>query len=225
MATRAVVFDLWGTLVAIPRAHQSARADRWSARVAARMGVAPERVDELWYDPAAYEKRESGPLRPVLEELAAALGGGADADELLAERVELVREVLVPAAGTIETLEELRRRGLRTGLISNATEDVAIVWPDTVFTPHFDVALFSATAGLLKPDRRIYELACAELGVQPRDCLFVGDGANDELRGAQDVGMTPVLIHPDGEEPPWDDLRDWEGLRVTSIPQVLDLVR
>jgi putative hydrolase of the HAD superfamily len=223
MATRAVVFDLWGTLVALPSVHQPPRADGWSARFAARLGVAPERVDELWYDPAAYEKRESGPLRPVLEELAA-LGGDADADELLAERVELVREVLVPAAGTIETLEELRRRGLRTGLISNATEDVAIVWPDTVFAPHFDVALFSATAGLLKPDRRIYELACAELGVEPRDCLFVGDGANDELRGALDVGMTPVLIHPDGEEPPWDYLRDWGGLRVTSIPQVLELV-
>jgi putative hydrolase of the HAD superfamily len=76
----------------------------------------------------------------------------------------------------------------------------------------------------MKPDRRIYERACAELGVEPRECLFVGDGANDELRGARDVGMTPVLIHREGEDPPWANLREWDGLRITAIPQVLELV-
>jgi FMN phosphatase YigB (HAD superfamily) len=59
--------------------------------------------------------------------------------------------------------------------------------------------------------------------VDPSQCLFVGDGANDELRGARDVGMTPVLIHRDGHDPFWEDLRDWDGPRITSIPQVLEL--
>jgi hypothetical protein len=36
--------------------------------------------------------------------------------------------------------------------------------------------------------------------------------------------MTPVLIHPPGERPRWEGLEDWSGPRVTSIPQVLDLV-
>ena len=36
--------------------------------------------------------------------------------------------------------------------------------------------------------------------------------------------MTPVLIHPEGEDPLWENLRDWDGLRVTSIPQVLELL-
>jgi putative hydrolase of the HAD superfamily len=76
----------------------------------------------------------------------------------------------------------------------------------------------------MKPARQIYERACAELGVEPAECLFVGDGANDELRGAQDVGMRPVLIHREGEEPHWENLREWNGLRITSIPQVLELV-
>ena len=46
----------------------------------------------------------------------------------------------------------------------------------------------------------------------------------DELRGAEEAGMTPVLVTPGGEEPRWDSLRDWRGLRVASIPEVLDLV-
>ncbi len=47
--------------------------------------------------------------------------------------------------------------------------------------------------------------------------------AVDELRGAREVGMTPVLIVPYGE-PVWPDLRDWDGLRIERIPEVLDLL-
>ena len=70
----------------------------------------------------------------------------------------------------------------------------------------------------MKPDPRIYLRACDELGVEPGECLYVGDGANDELAGAQRVGMRPVLIHRPEEKPQWD------GPRITSIPDVLDLV-
>ena len=95
---------------------------------------------------------------------------------------ELTRSALVPTPGAIPTLVELRRRGIATGLVSNCTEEVALVWAETPFAGLFDVEVFSATAGCIKPDPKIYELACAELGVEPAECLFVGDGANDELR-------------------------------------------
>ena len=67
-------------------------------------------------------------------------------------------------------------------------------------------------------------LCLAELPVPAAETLFVGDGANDELGGASRAGMTPVLIHPGGAAPRWHGLEDWNGLRITSIPQVLDLV-
>jgi hypothetical protein len=35
--------------------------------------------------------------------------------------------------------------------------------------------------------------------------------------------MKPVLIHRPGEPPFWEDLADWDGLRITSLPEVLDL--
>ena len=46
----------------------------------------------------------------------------------------------------------------------------------------------------------------------------------DELAGAARVGMTPALILPDGYEPFWPDAHAWDGLRVRSIPEVLELV-
>jgi len=220
VTVRAVVFDLWGTLVRWPLEDARLLRERW----ATRLGVSAERLDELWYQAGAYEQRESGPLLPFLSSIRAAAGSNVDVSEFLDWRVDLARQSLVSDQETVEALRELRRRRVRLALISNCTEDVAIVWPETPFAPLFDAAIFSATAGFMKPDRRIYELACTEVGAEPSDCLFVGDGANDELAGAQRVGMTSVLIHGEGEEPMWEDLRDWPGPRITSIPQVLDLL-
>ena len=59
---------------------------------------------------------------------------------------------------------------------------------------------------------------------RPHDALFVGDGANDELDGARRVGLLPVLIHKPGEDPVWSEVRTWDGLRVTSIPEVLEVL-
>jgi putative hydrolase of the HAD superfamily len=220
VAVRAVVFDLWNTLASWPDELSREFRRRWSNRI----GRSLDEIDAAWYASGAYELRESGPIAVALRSVCSALDAEADVDELVRWRVDLAREAVVPDDGVVETMSELRERGLRTGLISSCTEDVALVWAESRFAPLFDVAVLSATAGCMKPDRRIYERACAELGVEPGECLFVGDGANDELRGAQDVGMTPVLIHPEGEEPHWENLREWDGLRITSIPQVLELV-
>ena len=54
--------------------------------------------------------------------------------------------------------------------------------------------------------------------------MFVGDGANDELAGAERVGMAAVLIHRPGEDPFWPEVESFTGARVTSIPQVLEVL-
>ena len=87
----------------------------------------------------------------------------------------------------------------------------------------FDAETFSSACGLIKPDPEIYLTTLDTLGVEPEDALFVGDGANDELGGAARVGMTPVLFVPRGE-PQWPALAGWEGLRISSLDQVLELV-
>jgi putative hydrolase of the HAD superfamily len=217
---RAVVFDLWQTLARWPEEEGRVFRQRWAESI----GVLVERLEERWYSSDVYERRESGPIRDALTLLYEELGCDGDVEEVVGWRLDLTRRGLRPEPGVVETLAELRGRGVRVGLISNCTEDVALVWDDTPFAGLLDVTVFSATAGLMKPDRRIYELACAQLGVDPTGTLFVGDGANDELRGAERVGMTPVLVHPPGEAPVWNGLESWSGLRITSIPQVLDLV-
>jgi putative hydrolase of the HAD superfamily len=207
-----VIFDLWDTLIdfdpVIGRAFQD--------RVAERLGRDPDELATLWVEGRG--RRESGPLRDYLLEL----GAEEDAaEELAALRLESTRPLLKPRPGTLETLAELRRRGYALGLITVCSEDVERLWEETPFADMFDAAVFSCSVGLRKPDPRIYHLALDELGVDPGEAIFVGDGANDELAGAERVGMRAVLIHREGEEPQWDEVRDWQGPRITEIPQVL----
>ena len=197
------MFDLWETLALWP----AARTSELFHELAEHLGG----VD--WAD--TYVERMTTPLETYYRSL------GADtalAAELAAARTAFTREILAPREGAVETLDELRRRGFRLGLISVCSEDVCLVWDETDFAGRFDAAVFSAACGLMKPDPRIYLRVCDELGVEPGECLYVGDGANDELAGARSVGMRPVLIHSERENPEWD------GPRITSIPDVLDLV-
>jgi FMN phosphatase YigB (HAD superfamily) len=46
----------------------------------------------------------------------------------------------------------------------------------------------------VKPEPEIYRLAMRNLSVGPADCIFVGDGGSEELRGARDLGITTVMI-------------------------------
>jgi putative hydrolase of the HAD superfamily len=211
-AIRAVIFDLWDTLIdfdpVIGRAYQD--------RVAERLGRDPEELATLWA--AGRAVRESGPLREYL----VGLGAEEDAaEELAALRLESTRPLLKPRPGVVETLVELRRRGYLLGLITVCSDDVEQLWVETPFAGMFDATVFSCSAGLRKPDPRIYHLACEQLAIEPSEAIFVGDGANDELAGAERVGMRAVLIHREGEQPQWDEVRDWRGPRITTIPQVL----
>jgi putative hydrolase of the HAD superfamily len=208
---RAVIFDLWETLI------------DWDEQAARRM---VERIDglvgpgfrERWY---RSPNRYVAPVRDVLAEVGVPEEAMDDVCEI---RLDYVRHCLVPRSGAVETLRELRTRGYLVGLITVCSQDVETLWPGSAFEGLFDAEVFSSRVGLVKPDPRIYLHCCGLLGVEPRDAVFVGDGANDELAGARRVGMDSILIHRPGEDPPWPEVRDWTGPRVTSIPEVLDVL-
>ena len=94
--------------------------------------------------------------------------------------------------GALEMLGEVRALGLGIGVISNAMPWEALAWNSCPLRDHVDDVVFSCSVGLMKPDRRIYDLACARMGVLPSDAYFVGDGGFDELRGAASAGLKPI---------------------------------
>ena len=206
---RAVIFDLWDTLALWPS----------EAFEEVKRALAPHISDDVWN--TTYDRRQRGPLDAYFRSLGL---GDAAVDECLRLRSDFTRNALVPRAGAIETLEELKRRGFKRGLISVCSSDVEEAWDETAFASHLDDFVLSCAVGLSKPDPRIYQLACERLEVEPDECMFVGDGANDELAGARRVGMHSVCVLPPGrDEPLWPEARGWEPT-ISSLPEVLALV-
>lgn len=188
MKHKAVVFDLWDTLVVWP----TEDGNNFHRRMADHVGIPQERFGEAWV--AAYDQRATGPLEPSVRAVCRELGVADDlVDSLIAVRVDFTREVLVPRPGAIEVLDELRRRGLRLGLISVCSEEVPRLWEETPLAPRIDAAVFSCSVGVAKPDPRIYRIAAERLDVEPDACLFVDDRP-EFVEGAIAAGMDAVVL-------------------------------
>lgn len=96
----------------------------------------------------------------------------------------------------------LRARNIRIGLISNWDGRLKRLVQGLKLDDVLHVVVSSADVGLHKPDPRIFELACSEVGVAPADAAHVGDHQYADIIGAEAVGMTPVLIDRHGGEHP-----------------------
>lgn len=141
------------------------------------------------------------------EDIVRGMGGGASravgeiATQIVrrweqAAQFELYDDVL-PVLG------ELRRHGLRLGLISNTSRDL------DAFVRHFalgvDAWIASGSYGKVKPSPLIFRAALELVDCEPEAALMVGDSPRDDVAGARAVGMRALLLdraglHPDAAE-------------------------
>lgn len=217
--TRAVLFDLFGTLVAAAR---TARRET-SVAMAVRLGVEPDAFDRAYEGMATDRFTGAYTLPGLVRELAVRAGGDPD-DEAVAHacglRRDLNRRMLVTVPGrTLDALGALRAAGWGLGLVSNCTAETPDPWRESPLRPLFDVTVFSCDVGLVKPDAAIYRLACSRLGVEPAACVYVGDGADHELAGARAVGMRAVRITEYADSDP-----GWDGEQVASVGELVGLL-
>lgn len=95
-------------------------------------------------------------------------------------------------------LRRLRSAGVKTGIISNWDSRLEGILEGLGLRELLDDVVCSAVEGLHKPDPRIFDLACARMGVDPRRAVHVGDHYHADVVGARVIGMTPVLIDRHG---------------------------
>jgi putative hydrolase of the HAD superfamily len=226
---RAVIFDLYGTLVPeFPSDDFYGSVDR----MAEVLGADVVAFREGWNRTAPL--RQTGAfatmadnVRAICRAIGMASPSRGDVERALVPRAEMYARWFHPRPGALETLTELRARGLPLGLISMCAPDTPAMWHASAFEGLVDVEVFSCEVGLRKPDPAIYLFACERLGVEPSDCLYCGDGAYRELTGATELGMTAVEIrdptidvatklHLEGE--------DWTGARIADLRELLRMV-
>jgi putative hydrolase of the HAD superfamily len=104
-----------------------------------------------------------------------------------------------PYEDTLPVLRELKRKGRRTALVSNAPwGSPAWLWREELarlgLAEWLDAVVFCTDVGWRKPARPIFQLALERLQARPHDCLFVGDDPRWDLAGPQALGMEVILI-------------------------------
>lgn len=80
----------------------------------------------------------------------------------------------------------------KMALVSNASANINSLYGDGELDRYFDVVVLSYRVGVIKPDRRIYQIAADKLGVQPDECVFTDDRPAN-VAGAVACGMKGIV--------------------------------
>lgn len=229
MKYKAVIFDLFGTLVNL---YVGPRYQAMFERVAEILNISPQEMRRYWQK-SLYDRSigvipdNRAAFRAMLGELGKPVTD-SQIDQAIQVRLDYTARALAPRTETVKTIKAIRGAGLKTALVSDCTSEVPDVWSDTAFTGLFDVTLFSCSVGVKKPDPRIYRMALDQLGMKAEDCLYVGDGSSNELSGARAVGLKAVLIRDPDEivETVDPDTRedDWDGERIGRLSELLPML-
>ena len=90
----------------------------------------------------------------------------------------------------MDTLRELRRIGLRLGIITNGSIRIQEQKISRLgLADLMDAVLISEREGIRKPDAEIFHRALARVGVSPSDGWFVGDNPDIDVAGAAAAGL------------------------------------
>jgi putative hydrolase of the HAD superfamily len=212
---KAILFDLDDTIIIFP----SRRFSGIEAAEEFRDSIAPLTPEDLgdameeysirfWAD-AENHTRWRFNLRDARAHIASQVFAGLSAGaptltptlaQAYASRFHEAREAAVACdPGAIETLDELRRLGVKMALVTNGDgtgQRKKIVRFD--LGGRFDHIQIEGEVGFGKPDPRAYLHAMETLGVGPAETWMVGDNLEWEVAAPQRLGIHSI----------W---RDWAG--------------
>jgi putative hydrolase of the HAD superfamily len=97
-----------------------------------------------------------------------------------------------------EALARLRQEGVRLVVVSNWDSSLPDVLARLGLARWLDGVVTCAEVGVRKPDRAVFDRALAVAGVAPGRALHVGDSPHEDIQGAVQAGIEPVLIRREG---------------------------
>ena len=122
---------------------------------------------------------------------------------------------------TVPVLGELRKRGLKVGVLTNVAYGMAseyLVRDTDELSQYIDIFLTSLEVGFRKPHPKGYQELTRKLGLAVSECIFVGDEEVD-IVGANSVGMTSVLIDRNNHDGHYGQIHT-----IKSLNEVLTLI-
>lgn len=201
------IFDFYGTLADIRTDEENPYLWKKMSEIYSATGAAyqPEELKRMF---RILEKRECELLgtedaEPDLTKVFALLyqekGGSCDAVQARMTAVTfraLSREFLRAYDGVRELLEELKGRGKRVFLLSNAQTDFTRPEIEMLgLTSYFDAIFISSEQGCKKPSPVFFEKLLKKFDLKPSESIMIGNDESADIAGAKQAGMDSLYIH------------------------------
>jgi HAD superfamily hydrolase (TIGR01549 family) len=247
MQLKAILFDLWGTLIIDPP-HRSQPRYQWRAEnvreILARhnlefpfetveaalsaTGAGLSALNDEGIDGAAL-----GRVHLFLRMLELSPEFSPEIKMELQEAICSMHPLHKPelAAGGLEVVREAKAMGLATALVSNAGLTTAphlrLMLVEYGLSDYLDTCVFSDEMEIAKPNADIFFAALSRLGVEPPEAVFVGDSPHNDIFGARQAGLLAVQVGY-GDEPPRTGYTESDGARpnayITSLSELLPAI-
>ena len=194
---RAVIFDFHATLV------DQGEADEWLDLALARAGspdlggavdraAVVHRLDEIWVYAREIDPLSDRDLSAQLHhDIFHRIMDGHVADDLRRALYDVMFDQWVAYDEAPGVLEELRRRGIRTAILSNIGIDLRPIMARERLVP--DAVVLSCEVGAVKPDAGIFRAALQALGTSAEETLMVGDNWADDA-AASALGIRTLIL-------------------------------
>jgi len=216
----SVTFDLWETLL-IDEAEKDLLRRRMRCegltQVLSRFGVNLSLADILrgydssvaWFQSFWRQNRDIPTIEQIRYVLKIAAGSSTVRRESWNAIKELEEAYTAPALlvtpslnpDAVPTLNSMRDRGCRIGLISNTGRTpgrvLRLLLNRLGVLHYFYATVFSDEVGWLKPDRRIFQVAAEKLCVEMPRIVHIGDDPERDAWGAKQAGMRAILLEYD----------------------------
>ena len=110
---------------------------------------------------------------------------------------------------TLKVLEDLKTQRYELGIISNFDSRLFVVLRGLGIAEYFQTVTISSLAHAAKPSGRIFTQALEKHAVEPEDAVHVGDSLDEDVKGAQQAGLTGILV----EREPGSATQDVQTIR------------
>lgn len=210
MAYTDLIFDLYGTLVDIHTEEDDLVWEKtalyfgfYGAHYTGeelRSAFRQEMQKREAKEGQSYECFPDIPFEQVLAQLFRDRGVTENAEELGVNAAQLFRissiEYIKLYPDALEALAFLRQKGYRLWLLSNAQR---------IFTAYelrhlglgeqLDGIYISSDYRCRKPDVRFYQALLTERGLEPENCLMIGNDRYTDIAGAKAAGLATLYMH------------------------------
>lgn len=222
---KAILFDIDNVLYNSGHQVEMARRAAVEAMVRAGLGITIEEAFARLEDIVKKYGSNFGRHYDLL------VGDQKDKSRIIAAGIvayhNIKRTYLKPYDDALPTLSRLKTLGYKTGIV---TDGLSVKqWEKLIrlgVEDMFDTVVISEDVGTEKPDPKIFRKACMDLGVNPDECLYVGDRLDTDILGANRSGMVSVrLLRGRYKEQKPTGLQDRPMYEIKRLSEVLEILK